>query len=138
MANRVISSVEGLETLLEKSAATEEFKAAVQGLEERQKSPLIEASAGAPAVKLMRVVAKLLEEEPALAVERVAVDGRSGCSDFYGKLKVNGGEHEYAFSWDCKWRAEQEGWKDPWGYPDQARAAQAFGYQCFKRFERVK
>jgi hypothetical protein len=138
MANRMISSVEGLDALLEKSAATEEFKEAVQGLEDRQKSPLIEASLGAPPVKLMRTIAKLLEEEPGLAVERVSVDGRSGCSDFSGKLRVNGGEQEYEFSWDCKWRAEQEGWKDPWGYPDQARAAQSFGYQCFKRFNRVK
>src|SRR5687767_6909014 len=134
MANRMISSVEGLDALLEKSAATEEFKEAVQGLEDRQKSPLIEASLGAPPIKLMRTIAKLLEEEPDLAVERVSVDGRSGCSDFSGKLRVNGGEREYEFSWDCKWRAEQEGWKDPWGYPDQARAAQSFGYQCFKRF----
>ncbi|HEX8695519.1 MAG TPA: hypothetical protein VF746_24110, partial [Longimicrobium sp.] len=36
------------------------------------------------------------------------------------------------FVWDCKWKAEQHGWHDYFGFPDQGRAAREFGYDCFR------
>lgn len=128
--------VRDLKTLLDESAATPEFKAAVRAVEGGQRSPLVEISFGAPRVKVLRVISKLLEVEPGLRIEKVHVDGYSGCSDFRGRIRVNDAI-DFDFVWDCRWRAKQEGWNDVWGYPDQGRAAQAFGYQCFQRFERV-
>jgi hypothetical protein len=120
------------------SAATAEFRQAVRDYRAGRATPLISAHAGAPPIKVLRVVAKLLEEVPDLAVDRVEVEGHSGCSDFTGSVRVNGGEREYAFTWDCRWRAQQEGWVDAFGYPDQLRAAQSFGHQCFERFEQTR
>ena len=36
------------------------------------------------------------------------------------------------FHWDCKWRAQQQGWVDYFGFPDQTRAAREFGFDCFR------
>jgi hypothetical protein len=44
-------------------------------------------------------------------------------------------ELRFAFTWCCAWRAEQEGWRDCFGFWDQARAAREFGYRCFSRWE---
>jgi hypothetical protein len=132
------SSIAELDDLLEKCSASLAFKQAVRDLEAKRYSDAIRTSTGSPPVKVLRTIAMLLEKEPELEIRNVEIEARSGCSDFFGTLKVNDGEHEYTFVWDCKWRAEQEGWQDPWGYPDQARAAQLFGYRCFKRFDRTR
>lgn len=91
----------------------------------------------APRVKVLRVIHHLLDAHPEFAVERVQVDGRSGCSDFVGTVMVEGdGESRtFEFAWDCRWKAEQEGWTDCFGFPDQIRAAAAFGWRCFARWE---
>jgi hypothetical protein len=93
----------------------------------------------APRVKVLRVIHHLLETHPEFVVERVAVDGRSGCSDFVGTVTVDGGgeSRTFEFAWDCRWRAEQEGWTDCFGFPDQIRAAEAFRWRCFARWEPV-
>ena len=80
---------------------------------------------------------KLLEDHPDLPLERVDVEGESGCSDFVGKVHASPGDLTFEFDWNCQWRAEECGWTDAFGDPDQIRAAQTFGYQCFRRLERV-
>lgn len=126
-----------LDTLLEASAATEDFKSAVRALEAGKTQDRIHFNTEAPPVKALRTVCKLLEERPELAVESVRIQAHSGCSDFTGRMAVQPGDETYSFSWDCRWRAEQEGWQDAVGYPDQIRAAREFGYQCFKQFEKA-
>jgi hypothetical protein len=134
----MITSVQPIETLLENSAATEEFKAAVNQVKSGRASALIVHNYAIPPVKAIRAICKLLEEAPDFEVKNVNIQGSSGCSDFEGTLDVNAGERRYYFAWDCAWRAKQEGFVDSWGAPDQIRAAQQFGYQCFKQFELAK
>lgn len=97
----------------------------------------IELQGHAPRVKVERVLTQLLHEHPTLKVERVRLMARSGCSDFSGELTVFDGsaEHRFAFTWCCSWRAQQLGWKDCFGFWDQARAAREFGWRCFERWE---
>lgn len=97
----------------------------------------IAVSRWVPRVKVLRVLAQLFDAHPDLAVSRVAVEGTSGCADFVGTLLVTTEttEHRFEFAWDCRWRAEQEGWTDPFGFPDQIRAAREFGWRCFVRWE---
>jgi hypothetical protein len=92
----------------------------------------------APRVKVRRVLTQLLATEPALDIEEVVIRGRSGCSDFVGTMDVRTttGVHVFDFVWDCRWRAEHEGYVDYFGFPDQARAAREFDWQCFQRWER--
>ena len=93
-----------------------------------------------PAVKVERVLTQLLAEHRHEPIERVEIDARSGCSDFSGTLAatIGGSTRTFDFVWDCRWRAEQEGWRDHWGEPDQIRAAREFGWQCFASWrERV-
>jgi hypothetical protein len=113
--------IHDLETLLSQSAATADFKQAVQDLKDNKRQALIVYNSGSPPVKVLRTISKLLEEFPNEVIETVKLDGSSGCT----------------FVWDCKWRAEQEGWTDHFGYPDQIRAAREFGYQCFETFNRT-
>ncbi len=82
----------------------------------------------------MRLLAQLLASEPDLAVERVRVDATAGCADFVGVLEVEceDGSRRFEFAWDCRWRAQQEGWTDAFGFPDQIRAANQFGWRCFR------
>jgi hypothetical protein len=90
----------------------------------------------APHVKVTRLLAQLLASHPALEIEEITIDAYSGCSDFVGTLVVRcvDGERRFGFTWDCRWRAEQEGWIDCFGLPDQMRAAQEFGWQCFQHW----
>jgi hypothetical protein len=127
-----------IENLLRASAASAPFREAVQSLERGAPQSLIRFTAGVPPIKVLRVLAKLLEIEPDLEVRNAEVVGVSGCSDFAGTLAVNDGERLYDFCWDCRWRAEQEGYITWYGQPDQARAAREFGYQCFQRFVRTR
>lgn len=130
--------VQDINSLLQQSSASEDFKKAVQDLQAGRSNPAVQFNRAVPAVKALRVISKLLEAAPNEEIRSVAIQGRSGCSDFEGSIQVNGGEIEFNFVWDCAWRAEQEGLRDHWGSPDQIRAAREFGYQCFQQFDRVK
>ena len=124
---------------LDAAAAHPEFKSEVLTYVRGGASPRIELSGHAPRVKVERVLTQLLHAHPDLPVERVRVDARSGCSDFTGELVVTAGEaeHRFVFTWCCAWRAEQEGWRDCFGFWDQARAAREYGFRCFSRWEAV-
>lgn len=129
------------EILLAASAATPAFRAAVTavGNTSRQATGLT-FNPGTPAIKALRAVAKLLEAEPTLPIDTAHITAQSGCSDFRGTLKAtlaDGTDATFDFTWDCAWRATEEGYKDHWGHPDQIRAAREFGYQCFERWTRT-
>ena len=122
---------------LEAAEAHPEFKREVLDFVKGAPTRRIEMQGYAPRVKVERVLTQLLHEHPALRVERVLVTGRSGCSDFTGEIVAYEGktEHRFAFTWCCAWRAEQLGWKDCFGFWDQARAAREYGWRCFARWE---
>lgn len=133
-----------LDDLLAASQAGDAFKAAVRkladgGQSNGQVGDEITFNRTAPAVKALRTIYQLLDKERDLPVEKVLLQGHAGCSDFVGEISaVAGGEtHTFAFNWDCKWRADQEGWRDAFGFSDQARAARTFGYQCFKEWRKT-
>lgn len=130
-------AVPTLEDLLEQSAATPAFAQAARDYASGASSDRVAANAGAPPVKVLRVICQLLAAEPALAVDSVIVEGRSGCSDFRGVLtaRAGGKVHQFHFAWDCAWKARIAGYTTFWGDPDQQRAAREFGWQCFERFE---
>ncbi len=81
----------------------------------------------------------VLTAESHLRIEHVSLNGRSGCSDFVGTVRLETGTeaHVFEFAWNCRWRAEQEGWTDCFGFPDQIRAAREYDWQCFERWEPV-
>jgi hypothetical protein len=131
------ATVQSLDEIMATSAASPAFKEALLAFAAGRSTPLIAHNHGSPHVKVLRVVTKLLEAEPALEVRSVEIKGTSGCSNFIGDISVNSGDCAFAFRWDCRWRAEQNRWRDGFGQPDQIRAAREFGYQCFSQFERV-
>jgi hypothetical protein len=90
-----------------------------------------------PPVKVERTLAKVLVEYPDLAIESIEVRGSSGCEFFRGTavIRTAADERHVRFHWDCKWRAEQQGWTDYFGFPDQTRAAREFGYDCFRTWQ---
>ena len=90
-----------------------------------------------PPVKVERTLAKVLVEYPDLAIESIEVRGSSGCEFFRGTavIRTAADERHVRFYWDCKWRAEQQGWTDYFGFPDQMRAAREFGYDCFRAWQ---
>ncbi len=100
----------------------------------------VELARHAPPVKILRLIAQILDSQPDLAVEEISVDARSGCSDFSGVVDVYTAEavHRFEFTWCCRWRAEQEGWKDYFGFPDQMRAAREYDFRCFAQWKSVK
>lgn len=130
-----------LEHLLATSSAAEPFKAAVRtfcttgGSAER-----IRVEGFAPPVKVWRLLAHMLAEESHLSIERISLRARSGCSDFVGTVRLDTATETrvYEFVWDCRWRAEEEGWTDCFGFPDQIRAAQEYDWRCFRRWEAVR
>jgi hypothetical protein len=129
------AQIETLETLLENSAAHPAFKEAVLNLRDgKNPGTSIVYNPGAPPVKVLRVIQKLLEMEPQREITRVELQAQSGCSDFSGQIRINGGELVIDFVWDCAWRAQQQGWTDAFGYPDQIKAARTYGYQCFEKW----
>lgn len=130
-----MSQAKSLELILRDSKASHTFKAAVVDCASGHGNQLIQSNLSAPPVKVLRVVMKLLEERPELPIQSVKIEGRSGCSTFTGQVTVRPNDTKFDFEWDCAWKAEQEGWEDTFGSPDQHRAAQTFGYQCFRRFE---
>jgi hypothetical protein len=90
-----------------------------------------------PPVKVERTLAKVMVEYPDLAIESIEVRGSSGCEFFRGTavIRTAAEERHVRFHWDCKWRAEQQGWTDYFGFPDQTRAAREFGYDCFRTWQ---
>ena len=123
--------------LLGRSRSTDEFKADVRAYAAHQPAARVSAARHSPRVKVLRVIAQILDTNPDLAIERVHVEGASGCADFRGYVAVEAGPERrtFDFVWDCHWRAVQEGWTDAFGLPDQIRAARVFGYQCFEQWE---
>src|SRR5918998_880873 len=123
-----------MEVILGKSQATESFKLDVAAFCSGRVAPRVAVEGFAPRIKVQRLLAQLLVSEASLPITRVTVRGRSGCSDFVGEVKVEtvSETHVFDFVWDCRWRAEVEGWTDCFGLPDQMRAAQEFGWQCFQ------
>jgi hypothetical protein len=128
-----------LEQILAQSRAAETFKMAVRSYCARQPADRIRVDGFAPTVKVQRLLAQVLSAEPHLPIERICLRGRSGCSDFVGTVEVHtpAERHIYDFVWDCRWRAEQEGWTDCFGFPDQIRAAREYDWKCFERWERA-
>jgi len=123
-----------MELILGKSQATDSFKFDVASFCAGHPAPRVHVEGFAPRVKVQRVLMQLLAAEASLPITRVVVRGRSGCSDFAGEVRVEtvSETRVFEFVWDCRWRAEQEGWIDCFGLPDQMRAAQEFGWQCFQ------
>jgi hypothetical protein len=124
-----------LEQMLAQSRAADEFKAAVRRFCEGSVADHICVEGAAPQIKVRRVLTHILATEPNLQIERVAVRARSGCSSFVGTVQVQTASEMrlFEFVWDCRWRAEQEGWTDCFGFPDQARAAREYDWQCFQK-----
>ena len=125
--------------VLDRSLATEPFKQDVHAFLAHQPAPRVGAARLAPRVKVARVLTHLLAAEPELPVERVVVDAVSGCSDFRGSLTVvaAGETRVFEFVWCCLWRADQEGWRDAFGFSDQIRAAREFDWRCFEQWRDV-
>lgn len=134
-ATPVVSHASGL---LERSRATRPFRDALLAfMKHGHANDRIQFDAYSPPVKVERTLTKLLEANPELEIERVTLDGSSGCEFYRGTLRVETTSEpvEIAFEWNCKWRAVQQGWTDYFGFPDQARAAREFGHDCFRRWE---
>jgi hypothetical protein len=129
-----------MEPLLAASGASDEFKDSVRQYSTHGKAPLVEAMGFAPPIKVLRVVAQLLEAEPTLRLERVRINGNAGCSDFRGSVEAHaeGVVRHWSFVWCCKWRAIAEGWVDCFGFPDQTRAAREYGYRCFETWAEAR
>jgi hypothetical protein len=122
-----------MDLILGKSQATEPFKLDVSAFCAGRVAPRVTVEGFAPRVKVERLLMQLLTSEADLPITRVVVSGRSGCSDFSGQVKVEtvSETRVFDFVWDCRWRAQEEGWTDCFGLPDQMRAAQEFGWRCF-------
>jgi hypothetical protein len=121
--------------LLERSSATEPFReAVVRFVREGRPNDLVAFNRDAPAVKVERAVTKALEEYPELHIESIELRGVSGCEFFRGVMELHTPAEirRVSFHWDCKWKAQEMGWHDYFGFPDQARAAREFGHDCFR------
>ena len=129
-----------IEQILAKSRAAEPFKSAVRSYSSGSGGEHILVDGHAPSIKVKRLLKHILAAEPHLPIERISLRGRSGCSDFVGTVKVQTAQETrvYEFVWDCRWRAEQLGWTDCFGFPDQIRAAREYDWQCFERWETVQ
>jgi hypothetical protein len=127
-----------LKEMLAASRASESFKRDVLAFFDLGEASRIQVDGFVPPVKVARLIKHLLHTEPELPIERVSLRGFSGCSDFVGtvELETEAGRHAFEFIWDCRWRAQQEGWLDYFGLPDQIRAAREFDWRCFKVWRR--
>ncbi len=125
------------ESLLAASRATEAFRADLAAFASREPADRISVIGPSPRVKVLRTIAQLLHSAPTLDVDRVRVQAASGCADFVGTMTVTdaaGASHAFDFEWNCEWKARQLGYVDGFGFPDQIRAAQEFGWDCFERW----
>jgi hypothetical protein len=121
--------------LVARSAATEAFRAAVeQFCRTGAPGPVLEFDPRCPPVKVERTLIQMLQAFPSLPIARVAVQGSSGCEFFRGTVQITAEEQSTAvqFEWNCRWKAEEMGWVDWFGLPDQSRAAREFGHDCFR------
>jgi hypothetical protein len=128
-----------LTDILDESSATPDFKAAVLSVRERVRTPLVTSARPVPHVKIVRLLTHLLEIERELEITSVRIHADSGCSDLTGVIDVSctDGDRRFEFSWDCAWRAQQLGWSDCFGFPDQMRAAREYDWRCFKNWQAV-
>src|SRR6185436_4732026 len=122
-----------LHTLLEQSSAAPHFKQAVLQYVASGRAEHIEVQGRAPHVKVARLLKHVLAAAPDLELHKVSVHGQSGCSDFVGtvQLRTASETRVFDFVWCCRWRAEEEGWEDYFGLPDQIRAAREYDWRCF-------
>ena len=120
--------------LLSESRATEPFKSDVIRYLETGEAERVEIRGYAPRVKVTRLIKQVLASHPDLDIEQVSVKAQSGCSDFVGtvELATANDRKTFEFVWCCRWRAEEEGWLDYFGFPDQMRAAREFDWRCFR------
>lgn len=127
-----------LEQILSQSRAAEPFKADVISYCDRGDATRIRVDGWLPPVKVARLLKHILASEAELPIEELSLRGYSGCSDFTGTVEVTtqSGTHVYDFVWDCRWRAQQEGWSDYFGFPDQMRAAREFDWRCFQTWRK--
>jgi hypothetical protein len=127
-----------MDTLVQSSNATPDFKADLRSFLSGDRAERVKVESFVPRVKVQRVLTQLLAVEPSLEIEYIVIRGSSGCSDFVGSVDVQtkSGTHVFEFTWCCRWRAENEGYRDYFGFPDQMRAAQEFDWRCFRRWER--
>jgi len=124
-----------LTDLLGNSRGTAAFSAAlVEFQRSHRSSDHIQFSPGCPPVKVERTLVQLLKSSPDLEIERVEVRAASGCEYFRGELIVHttAAPVTVRFEWNCKWKAQEQGWTDYFGFPDQTRAAREFGHDCFR------
>jgi hypothetical protein len=127
-----------LSQLLDQSRVSEPFRSSVAAfVGDSRPNDGVTFDPYSPPVKVERTLVKLLEEHPELEIERVEIEGASGCEFYRGELRIHttDGTRRVRFHWDCKWRALQEGWTDYFGFPDQARAAREFGHDCFRLWQ---
>jgi hypothetical protein len=132
---RVLTDIPSdLAELLAESSASEAFKADVIRFLTAGSADRLLVRGFAPRVKVARVIKQMLANHPELDIEHVALEGQSGCSDFAGTVRVatSSKTRVFDFVWCCRWRAEQEGWIDYFGFPDQMRAAREYDWQCFR------
>jgi hypothetical protein len=123
--------------LLATSRATAAFRSDLESYIARQPADRISAAPHNPRVKVLRAIAQLLHAEPQLAVDSVRVTGVSGCAEYSGTLSARDAQnvaYDFAFEWNCEWKARQLGWFDGFGFPDQIRAAQEFEWRCFSHW----
>jgi hypothetical protein len=123
-----------LSELLTESAATDSFKSDVIRFLETGTADRVDVRGYAPRVKVTRLLKHVLASLPHLDIEQIFVKAQSGCSDFVGtvELATPTERHAFEFVWCCRWRAEEEGWHDYFGFPDQMRAAREFDWRCFR------
>src|SRR3982751_5879894 len=113
-----------MDSLLENSRASTQFKTDLLAFLEDGRSARVKVESPVPQVKVRRLLIQLLAAEPNLRIDRIVIRARSGCSDFVGSVHVHTASeaHVFDFVWDCRWRAEREGYVDYFGFPDQTRA----------------
>jgi hypothetical protein len=123
-----------LDQLLAESRASDAFKADVVRFLQSGSAERLHVRGYAPRVKVTRLLKQVLANHPELDIEHVALEAQSGCSDFAGTVRVATASETriFDFVWCCRWRAEQEGWTDYFGFPDQMRAAREYDWRCFR------
>jgi hypothetical protein len=123
-----------LSELLSESRASAPFKSDVVRFLETGSAQRVEIRGFAPRVKVTRVLKQVLASHPDLDIEQLSIEGQSGCSDFAGTVRVatTTGTKVFEFVWCCRWRAEEQGWTDYFGFPDQMRAAREYDWRCFR------
>jgi hypothetical protein len=121
--------------LLDRSSATDAFRDAVtRFVRDGRPNERIAFNRDCPSIKVERTLVRALEEYPELQVESIEIHGMSGCEFFRGVMDVHTAAEvrRVSFHWDCKWKAQEMGWHDYFGFPDQTRAAREFPYACFR------